>query len=718
VVGEESDATEGISSPFSPGPDTLARSNLIGVGTTSFGLVTYVSFGQFQDATVETVDPIGLMNTEIRPHTLWPRIDPATGTPEALPLMIDDEPARTFGGDAFDSRVLSPTVRRIDRAYAVPSDPDLTISAEQEAIAQALYTPGPLDEPGQDTVQNRDALGGFGEEGLYANAPPRVVVRDYVQWRQQTMTVEWEGAVPGTGSTTGLIECDEHGGIDDNGDAFIGGTCRSSMAGDARLFDESANLCDDGVLAGDKLVLRGCTDDDSCGLGQRCLRAAAGPASATGICVSEQDYEANLDELRQVCAPFISDPCGTPLREYRVVRAFQNELWIQAMDVPERAVVREINGQLYEWEAKLSCAAPVPHREDEACTADDECQRDPYAPDDPATDYTCDIPDGAETGRCRPVADTECILDEDCEELGQAYLCVEGLCQAPCSLCAPDAGQPDGGCIVDDDCLGDDDVCFAGTCHQPCIDDSPGCIQSPLPGPRCFPEFVNYGVRLKDAFKIEGTSSPFFTEAVSADPETLECIENPTTSNLLTSRLRLGRDEAETFGHPVWGIPDCPDALEASQTDPNPCRITGSRGDPGNALFHWFSYDSAPVEAIRFTNPYMSLVIDLTSLLDLAQPDPDTDLPWPTGMAPFRRGRIPRGYRQEFGTVDGYTPFDEPVALGNNRLVYPLRLGLAPEPAVVYVVDAGSRGGLAPRGQVMRLRLGTQVLPDELFRVQ
>ena len=341
----------------------------------------------------------------------------------------------------------------------------------------------------------------------------------------------------------------------------------------------------------------------------------------------------------------------------------------------------------------------------------------PYAPDDPATDYTCDIPDGAETGRCRPVADTECILDEDCEELGLAYLCVEGLCQAPCNLCAPDAGQPEGGCTVDDDCLGDDDVCFAGTCHQACTDDSPGCIQSPLPGPRCFPEFVNYGVRLKDAFKVEGTSSPFFTEAVSADPDTLECIEDPTTSNLLTSRLRLGRDEAETFGHPVWGIPDCPDALEASQTDPNPCRITGSRGDPGNALFHWFSYDSAPVEAIRFTNPYMSLVIDLTSLLDLAQPDPDTDLPWPAGMVPFRRARIPRGYRQEFGTVDGYTPSTSP----------------SPSATTAWSIHCGwgsrrSRGRLRrrcrqswwadPRGQVMRLRLGTQVLPDELFRVQ
>ncbi|MEM6993066.1 MAG: hypothetical protein AAF721_21315 [Myxococcota bacterium] len=715
---DDVDGSDVAVSPF-------ASEGVVGVGVTSFGLVTYVSFGQLQGATVPSVDPIGLMNTEVRPHALWPLIDPQSAAPEALPLVTDDEPPRGFGSEPGGSRVLAPTLRRVDRAYSVPSSNGAaeldTISERQQQIAANLYFPAPGDDPGQMHVFNEDQLGGFEDAGLYTNAPPRVNVRDYVQWRSQTWSMEWEGAVPGTGSGTGLVQCDDHGGVDDQGDAFAGGTCRSSTAGDTRLFDESANLCDDGVLAGDKLFLRGCSEDAGCGLGQRCLLASTGPSSATGICVSEQDYEENLDELRSICAPFISDPCGVPLREYQITRAFQNELWIQAMDVPARAIVREVEGELVEWEAKLSCAAPVPHRDQQPCTTDEECQVDPYAPDDPATDYRCDIPDSGGEGRCRPFADTECLLDEDCGELGQAYLCVDEVCRAPCDRCAPDGPQPADGCVTDQDCvtaLGDGHTCFGGVCHQPCTDDSPGCIQSPLPGPRCFPEFVNYSVRLKDAFKIEGTASPFFTDAVSADPATLECVEDPATSNLLTSRLRLGADETATFEHPVWGIPDCPNAVQATPGDPNPCLITGLRGDPGSDLFHFFAYAGEPVLAIRFTNPFMSVVVDLVSLLDLAVPDPETDLPWPTSMAIFRRGRIPRGYREEFGARDGYGPFDEPVAIGQNRLVYPVRIVPAPEPAVVYVVDAGSEGGVTPRGQVMRIQLGSQVIADTQFRVQ
>ncbi|MBL4683129.1 MAG: hypothetical protein JKY37_00955 [Nannocystaceae bacterium] len=721
VLSALDDPDAGDSDNVSP----FSGSGLVGVGITSFGLVTYVNFGQLPGATVEAVDPIGLMNTEVRPHALWPVIPPQTGNPLVLPLVSDDAPPRGFGGGADDSRLLAPSLRRIDRVYAVPSSEEGAevdaISDRQQQIARALYTPSATDSAGTQFVVNDDLLGGFDDAGLYANGPPRVNVRDYVQWRSQTWTVEWEGVVPGTGSGTGLIQCDEHGGVDEQGDAIAGGTCRSATAGDTRLVDESANLCDDGVVAGDKMFLRGCTEDAACGLGQRCLLAATGPTNATGICISEQDYDANLEELRQVCAPFISDPCGTPLREYRITRAFQNELWLQAMDIPARAVVREIDGQLHEWEAKLSCAAPVPHRDAQACTSDTECQLDPYAPDDPALDYVCEIPDGSDEGRCRPGADTECVLDEDCDELGAAYLCVDEQCRAPCDLCAPDGPQPADGCLIDDDCvaaLGQGHTCFGGTCHQPCSDDRPGCIQSPLPGPRCFPEFVNYSVRLKDSFKIEGTASPFFTDRVSADPVTLECVEDPLTSNLLTSRLRLGADEDATFNHPVWGIPDCPNALQATPADPNPCRITGSRGEPGSALFHWFAYEGEQVQAIRFTNPYMSVVIDLTSLLDLAVPDPLTDLPWPTSMVGFRRARITRGYREEFGARDGYAPYDEPVQVGRNRLVYPVRILPAPEPGVVFVVDAGSEGGFSPRGQVMRIELGSQVSADPQFRVQ
>ena len=730
----------GITQDGDPVVTPFAQSGLVGVGVTSFGLITFVSFGQLQGASVEALDPLGLMNTEVRPHALWPLIDPQTEEVEVLPRVLDEDPSRGFGGPDSDTRVLAPALRRIDLAYSVPSqtaaqgdtEADLdSISEAQSSISAALYTAGADEEPGQGGFTfNEDRLGQFDDkevvsqsDRLYENSPARVVVRDYTQWRTQSWALEWEGAIPGSGSGTGLLQCDDHGGVDSDGNAFSGGTCRSSTAGDVRLFDESANLCDEGVLPGDKLVLGGCIDDEGCGLGQRCLQAATGPASATGICISSAEYDENLEELRRTCAPFISDPCGVPIREYRVTRAFQDEVWIQAMDVPERAILREVDGELQEWSARLSCAAPVPHRDQEACTADSQCQEDAYAPGDPATAYFCDIPENGSEGSCELLADSECLVDEDCDELGRAYLCVDEVCRAPCDLCAPDDPDPSNTCTVDADCTteaGDGGTCFGGVCHQPCTDDSPGCMQSPLPGPRCFPEFVSYSVRLKDAFKIEAPgSTPFFTDAVSADPATGECIEDPSASNLLTSRLRLGADEAETFGHPVWGIPDCPSALQAGPADPNPCRITGSRGDPGNSLFHWFAYDGAQVQAVRFTNPFMSVVLDLTSLLDIASPEVESELPWPTSMGEFNRGRIPRGYRQEFAGVDGYRPYDEPVVVGRNRLVYPVRVVAAPEAGVVYVVDAGSQGGLSPRGQVMRIVLtDSQVQADQQFRVQ
>jgi hypothetical protein len=46
------------------------------------------------------------------------------------------------------------------------------------------------------------------------------------------------------------------------------------------------------------------------------------------------------------------------------------------------------------------------------------------------------------------------------------------------------------------------------------------------------------------------------------------------------------------------------------------------RSEPGGdmTLYHASSYYEEPVEALRFSNPYGTIVIDLVSLLDLASP--------------------------------------------------------------------------------------------------
>src|SRR5690606_14517687 len=121
-------------------------------------------------------------------------------------------------------------------------------------------------------------------------------------------------------------------------------------------------------------------------------------------------------------------------------------------------------------------------------------------------DWFCDREDDEDEGTCRGrQPDGGCAEDLDCAGIGANYVCVDELCRAPCDLCAPPS-QPDAPCIDDVDC-GDGETCFAGTCHVPCEDDNPGCIETPLPGPRCFPEFVRYEVRASDSFLVTGTNT-------------------------------------------------------------------------------------------------------------------------------------------------------------------------------------------------------------------
>lgn len=723
----------GSDDPDAPDQADAARTpfcapGIVGVGVTSLGTVLYTAFGQFEtaDAVSTAVDPLGVMRVQVRPHSLWPSIDPFAQVPlaEALPLAADEEPGRALPGGASDAQALSPSVRRIDLAYATTNGED----DGQDAIAAAL-----------GGIENVDKLGSFDGSLLYENAAPRVAVRDYQQWSAQTWTLEWEPTVPGTTSNTGLLECDQHGS-----GGQPGGTCRATEPNHARLRDESANFCEDGVLPGDSLVVLGCSDDDGCGPGQRCLLDPTAPVSAAGICVSAQafDYRPQNDSdppaLRDVCAPFISDPCGAAERRYRITRATDTELWLQALERPARAVVRSVLGDrspedatvdLREYTAKLTCDSPVQRVEAEACGEDADCLPDPYDPENQRGALRCDksaLPLGDEDpgqGVCvGQQPDGGCDDDEACQGLGAQYLCVDSVCRAPCDLCPP-ATQPAEPCQIDDDCVdaGAGEVCIAGVCHEPCEGGNPSCLLSPLPGPRCFSELVRYAVRLDDAFSFTGSSTPFLSDRVIADPTTGECVEDPAVSSLLTSRIRLGADAEATFGSEPWQILDCVNPDEAGPDDPNPCRITVDRAADPASLFHRFAYDQRPVAAIRYSNPVLSVTIDLVSLAGLtAEPADFAGEAWPNTFADFLRARIPSGYREEFGTVNGFIPLSDTVVVGSTVMVYPVRILPGPEVNADFIVDAGGRGGVTGvRGQVVRIdHAGSQILTDQEFRVR
>jgi hypothetical protein len=566
------------------------------------------------------LDPTGLLRVELAPHSLWP--DPNVDRKLALPLLRDQAPVRAFEEPFGISRRLAPSLRLIDAAY----------STDARRAAQL------------GNMGNYDKLGGNedDEDVLYEESAPRIAVHDYRAWVQSDWSLAWEGRVVELQSS-GRIACDNPG--------WEGGTCLVDEPDDARLHDSAAKFCDAGVLAGDKLVLDGCAEDVECGEGRRCLRETAGGGDSSGICVSAIAYEESAADLRVICEDFIHDPCGEARREYTITKAFQDELWIQSMDLPVISTI-ETNGMHTEGSEDL-----VP-------------------PDAPIV------------------------------EVEDQWVCAEGT--------------PDGGCIDDEECVDLDHdgeittdeaensgewLCIEERCRRPCEDPSE-CMLRPLPGPACFAEFVRYEVTLRNAFLVGVTNVSSTLDPVEVDPDTGECVRSTSVENstLLTSRLPL--PASSSADDPDWNaIPLCPtDAV--LPTDPNPCRIDSTQVA---TRFHLLPYQGQNVDALRFSNPLFSLVVDLTSLETLTSDvETFTASSWPVSFVPFRRSRISRGYEQVFRLAPqtGYQPFSKLVILESRPVTLPMRIVPSPEASVVFIVDgAGPGTSSGIRGQVVRATL-------------
>jgi len=726
---EEGTAEVDGSSPF-------IGSGVVGIGTTSFGRLVFASFGQFGplDDVNAIYDPLGLLAAGVPPHTLWPQQDASLGEVEltALPRLDDAAPKRGLGGDVSEAtatRVLSPSLRRVDAAY-VPleckesDDCDSGVCVKEEGAATgfcdavgAALRPKVNDEDGLRRRETEDEEGNTLVSGLYEDLVVRAVVRDYVAWQDGTWALRWEGDIPNTQSPNGQLVCDKPG--------WQGGTCLSTEAGDTRIIDQTAQFCDSGVLAGDKVRLFGCADDGDCGLGQYCLVDPEAASGATGLCVSREAYEAGKEDLLQICRPFIQDACGDVRREFLVTRAYQDELWLQALDRrPESYVMMKTGDEQVDADAAALCRGErVPGWGPEGCVnaatepACGQAGEPPCCPEcvTPAEDPMCDGPDRP---RC-------CASDYDFTSEVGFIECEERL------LCAPE--QPDNGCASHADCAAINPaypLCLDGLCKRVCGPDE-DCVQVPLPGPTCFQELAEYSVRARNSFIVEGPGSyGFLPQKVKADPETGECYEDTTVSNLLTSRIRVGVDEEDTRYGDRWPLPSCPAGTDKPDGGaPNPCMIDVVRPavlpeQKPEAFFHVLTYgaeEPQPVPAIRYSNPMMSFVLDLTSLLDLAAPIPGSeDAHWPEGWSAFRRSRIAPGWSETFATRRGYTPFDVGVVTSSVALVGPTRIINAPELSTVFIVDSsGGGGGRGTRGQVVRVALaGGQSNPDVRFLVR
>ncbi|MGB1699344.1 MAG: hypothetical protein ACPHRO_05275, partial [Nannocystaceae bacterium] len=83
------------------------------------------------------------------------------------------------------------------------------------------------------------------------------------------------------------------------------------------------------------------------------------------------------------------------------------------------------------------------------------------------------------------------------------------------------------------------------------------------------------------------------------------------------------------------------------------------RSASASSEFHTFTYQDDSVTAVRVSTPVGSFVLDLVDLFSLGSALPDQPgVLWPESFATFNRGRLSRGYRLDFGTVQAFAPLN------------------------------------------------------------
>lgn len=750
------------------------------VGMTSRGRFMMTSFGQYQRrldfpgaglASVRTLEERAIR----RVNTSKEEQDPDLGNawrpvldrfstlsfglgPHALhsfgslsPLTVQDGQASSIGVPMVgDSRqqvsglvradpvaVLSPSLRRIDLAYA---DPAAKVSVQGAAGNPMM--PLILNDRGE-VAKLADGLGkdARGQWGFYTQDALRVVTRDYRSWPSAQFELAWEGVVGTARSVQGRLECDQP-----SADQSL---CESASAEGLVFADDSLDFCQRGVLAGDTLRIGSCRQDADCGSEQACLKRSSNANEQPGICVSALAFDQQKDELRRACANFLYNPCGEPSLEFDIVKASAHRLALKPLPLPERS----------HWATSDSCPAGGRnnHLESGVCV----CDPDMVPCGDPLVVGPAGQTLALDCGR--PSPDKKSCVDEGREENSGHEVVDRFVCQEI---------QPEGGCSADPDC---DDLrlskqrrgelsvagqraaaryCIAGQCRRPCltaqdaqaltprdkeiIQSAPGagettaatlagqrCIRQVAPGPRCFAELLRYQVRARNAFVLTSSDERlnFFGDNVERDPNTQEC--KPTTQSgegrsLLHSRIPLPKSQSEFEAQ----FPVCEGTSLPSLSSPFACRETTIRQAGPQARvenrFHTFAYRRLDqvVPSLRISNPIFSLNLDLTSLSGLSQRVPGQTVRWPAKVVPFLRSRIPSGYaiRFEIGR-QGYRVITERPRLGKqggnsvSPLVFPTALVQNPAaPSSIFAIDSVALGSaaLGARGQVMHLRVKGQ----------
>jgi hypothetical protein len=461
--------------------------------------------------------------------------------------------------------------------------------------------------------------------------------------RNESWVAQWEGVIPGTDRTLGhpFVDTDGTGKLTDSGGAW----------------------CSRGVLAGDKLIIRGCIVDQDCNQAQVTVTDMGfghgggnqGPVGGVNgynnfKCVN--DPNAPPDVFSGLCLVedtihndnFWSDTCGELLRsqrKYRVVHARQN----QSLDNGEGITdVLEL-AEIYEPEF-----AEQTHN----CTLDSEC-----------TDITVPAADGSS------VLGSKCLTDSD----GQ------NRCLIPCS--------------TDNQSCGTDFECEPA--HN--ITGDMRCMRAPINAHLwqiCFPELLEYNIEAGDSFLLAGTVTPFANdETTDANGE---CIVPLVTAPSQTSeyiRLRNSRVPlTPRFPPDPSGMPGAPIVCPAGMA---PLDSIDVNQLPGANVC---SIDMVGSRVLHFENAVYNVALQV-----------------PTQGFSSSLIVPPDGTTVTMSFVGGGGRLAANLGV-DVQAQQPRYAVVAPDGQTVYVVDEGSSSAATGlRGQLLRLFTPTQAV-DTLFIVR
>ena len=342
---------------------------------------------------------------------------------------------------------------------------------------------------------------------MYGTENHHLLFPDPMQVRNETWDVTWEGELLGTGRSLGRPL--EHGTI---------------------LNDPGASYCSHGVLAGDKLVFLGCTDNSQCSYGQTCVFDDQRPFDVTnGLCLNANNQQMIADE----CSPLLRAHI-----RYRISSAKEGTVDEQGQRT-DRLVIAEIYEPEHSDETKLC-----------------------------ATDADCDSVTIAARGTSGVIValGTQCLHDSD---PSGTLRCLRACSTVPST---DDAHKDVGVC-------GDGYLCAdAATGDQRCMRAPAALLNSD-----CMRENQPYDVIVGDAFIVSGSVSSTFV-AVEPDPSTREC-RRPTGGEINSQNSEFIRLHQSRIPLSAVACVSSDPLANVGISAPNVCQIT----DPttGNRLLHF-----------------------------------------------------------------------------------------------------------------------------------